>query len=187
LGEKASSFDPKSPPVRKGLVQIFTGDGKGKTSAAIGTVIRALGHSLKVYIALFMKGDYPYGEREILSKLPGVTLASFGSSDFIDPGNIKPEERQAAQDALAAARQAMLSGDYDLVVLDEVNIAVAFNLVGVEAVLRFIEEKPERVELILTGRQADKELVKVADLVTECLKIKHPYDSGVEGREGFEY
>jgi cob(I)alamin adenosyltransferase len=187
LGEKASSFNPQSPPVRKGLVQIFTGDGKGKTSAAIGTVIRALGHGLKVYIALFMKGDYPYGERKILAKLPGVTLKSFGSSQFIDPENIKPEEKQAAQEALAAARRAMLSGEYDLVVLDEVNIAVAFNLVEVEAVLRFIEEKPEGVELILTGRQADKELVKVADLVTECLKIKHPYDSGVEGREGFEY
>jgi cob(I)alamin adenosyltransferase len=187
LGEKASSFNPQSPPVRKGLVQVFTGDGKGKTSAAIGTVIRALGHGLKVYIAFFMKGDYPYGERKILAKLPGVTLESFGSSQFIDPENIKPEEKQAAQEALAAARRAMLSGEYDLVVLDEVNIAVAFNLVEVEAVLRFIEEKPEGVELILTGRQADRELVRVADLVTECLKIKHPYDSGVEGREGFEY
>jgi len=187
LSEEASSFNPQSPPLRKGLVQIFTGDGKGKTSAAIGTVIRALGHGLKVYIALFMKGNYPYGERKILAKLPGVTLKSFGSSQFIDPENIKPEEKQAAQEALAAARRAMLSGEYDLVVLDEVNIAVAFNLVEVEAVLRFIEEKPEGVELILTGRQADKELVKVADLVTECLKIKHPYDSGVEGREGFEY
>jgi cob(I)alamin adenosyltransferase len=187
LGEKASSFNPQSPPVRKGLVQVFTGDGKGKTSAAIGTVIRALGHGLKVYIAFFMKGDYPYGERKILAKLPGVTLESFGSSQFIDPENIKPEEKQAAQEALAAARRAMLSGEYDLVVLDEVNIAVAFKLLEVEVVLRFIEEKPEGVELILTGRQADRELVRVADLVTECLKIKHPYDSGVEGREGFEY
>lgn len=187
MGEKASSFNPPSPPVRKGLVQIFTGDGKGKTSAAIGTVIRALGHGLKVYIVFFMKGDYPYGERQILSRLPGVTLDSFGSSEFVYPENIKPEERKAAQDALAAARRAMLSGDYDLVVLDEVNVAVYFKLLEVEEVLRFIEEKPGGVELILTGRQADRELVRIADLVTECLKIKHPYDSGVEGREGFEY
>jgi cob(I)alamin adenosyltransferase len=187
LGEKASSFNPRSPSVRKGLVQIFTGDGKGKTSAAIGAVIRALGHGLKVYIALFMKGDYPYGERKILSGLPGVTLESFGSSQFIDPENIKPEEIEQARKALAAAREAMLGGDYDLVVLDEVNLAVAFNLVGVEEVLGLIGAKPEGVELILTGRRADKELVRIADLVTECLKIKHPYDSGVEGREGFEY
>ena len=168
-------------------ILIFTGDGKGKTSAAIGTVIRALGHGLKVYIVLFMKGDYLYGERKILSKLPGVTVESFGSSQFIDPDNIKPGEKEEAEKALAAAREAVLGGEYDLVVLDEVNLAVAFNLVGVDGVLGLIEAKPEGVELILTGRQADKELVRAADLVTECLKIKHPYDSGVEGREGFEY
>jgi cob(I)alamin adenosyltransferase len=188
LGEKASSFNPLSPPpLRKGLVQIFTGDGKGKTSAAIGVVVRALGHGLKVYIAFFMKGDYFYGERKILAELPGVTLESFGSSQFIDPDNIRLEEKTEAARALAAARQAMLSGEYDLVVLDEVNLAVAFNLLRVDEVLGLIEAKPEAVELILTGRQADKELVRVADLVTECLKIKHPYDSGVERREGFEY
>jgi cob(I)alamin adenosyltransferase len=187
LGEKASSFNPTSSPLRKGLVQVFTGDGKGKTSAAIGAVIRALGHGFKVYIVLFMKGDYPYGEREILSKLPGVTLASFGYQDFVDPENTKPEEKQAARDALAAGRQAVLSGDYDLVVLDEVNVAVYFNLLGVDEVLKLIKDKPEEVALILTGRRADRELVRVADLVTECLKIKHPYDSGVGGQEGFEY
>jgi len=187
LGEKASSFNPPSPPVRKGLVQIFTGDGKGKTTAAIGTVIRALGHGLKVYIAFFMKGDYRYGERKILAELPGVTLESFGSSEFIDPENIKPEEIEQAKKALAAARGAMLGGEYDLVVLDEVNLAVAFKLVELGEVLGLIKAKPEAVELILTGRRADRELVRIADLVTECLKIKHPYDVGVEGREGFEY
>lgn len=187
MGEKASSFDPQSPPVRKGLVQIFTGDGRGKTTAAIGTIIRALGHGLKVYIAFFMKGDYAYGERQILSKLPGVTMEGFGSSHFIDPASIKPEEREAARQALEAARQAMLSGEYDVVVLDEVNIAVDFKLLEVGVVLDFVEAKPEAVELILTGRRADKELVRVADLVTECLKIKHPYDGGIEAREGFEY
>ncbi len=185
MGEKASFNSPS--PLRRGLVQVFTGDGKGKTSAAIGIVIRALGHGLKVYIALFMKGDYLYGERQVLSGLPGVTLESFGSGRFIDPDNIRPEEKVEAARALAAARRAMLSGEYDLVVLDEVNLAVAFNLLGVDEVLRFIEAKPQGVELILTGREADKELVRVADLVTECLKIKHPYDGGVEAREGFEY
>jgi cob(I)alamin adenosyltransferase len=188
LGEKASSFNPPSPPpLRRGLIQVFTGDGKGKTSAAIGTVIRALGHGLKVYIALFMKGDYLFGERQVLSELSGVTLKSFGSSRFVDPDNIRPEEKTEAARALASARQAMLSGEYDLVVLDEVNLAVAFNLLGLDEVLGLIEAKPEDVGLVLTGRQADKELVRAADLVTECLKIKHPYDSGVEGGEGFEY
>jgi len=187
LGEKASSFNSPSPPLRRGLVQVFTGDGKGKTSAAIGTVIRALGHGLKVYIVFFMKGDYLYGERSILSQLPNVTVESFGSKEFIDPTNIKPEEKEQAKRALAAAREAILNGSYDLVVLDEVNLAVAFNLVGLEEVLGLIEDKPEGVELILTGRQADSKLVKSADLVTEMLKIKHPYDEGVVGREGIEY
>jgi len=169
------------------LVQIFTGDGKGKTTAAVGAVIRALGHGLRVYVAFFMKGDYPYGERSILSQLPNVTIASFGSRGFIDPANIKPEEKEQAKRALAAAREAMLSGSYDLVVLDEVNLAAAWNLVELDEVLKLIEDKPPGVELILTGRRADSKLVKAADLVTEMLKIKHPYDEGVAAREGVEY
>jgi cob(I)alamin adenosyltransferase len=183
-----SSYNPLSPrQKRRGLVQVFTGDGKGKTSAAIGAIIRALGHGLKVYIAFFMKGDYPYGERNILSQLPNVTVDSFGSADFVDPQNIKPEEKGEAERALAAARQAMLSGSYDLVVLDEVNVAVAFKLIELEQVLKLIDEKPEDVELILTGRRADTKLVQSADLVTEMLKIKHPYDGGLAAREGIEY
>jgi cob(I)alamin adenosyltransferase len=187
LAEKVSSFNPQSSQPHKGLVQVFTGDGRGKTSAAIGAVIRALGHGLKVYIVFFMKGDYPYGERSILAQLPNVTMESFGSRGFTDPANIKPEEKEQAKRALAAAREAMLSGSYDLIVLDEVNIAVAFKLVELEEVLRLIEDKPEGVELILTGRRADSRLVKSADLVTEMLKIKHPYDEGVAGRKGIEY
>jgi len=187
LVEKAS-FNPSSGrPLRRGLVQIFTGDGKGKTSAAIGAVIRALGHGLSVYVAFFMKGDYPYGERNILSQLPNVTIQGFGTREFIEPANIKPDDKERAKQGLVAAREAMLSGRYDLVVLDELNLAVAWNLVELEEVLRLIDEKPEGVELILTGRQADSKLVKSADLVTEMLKIKHPYDEGTAAREGVEY
>lgn len=171
----------------KGLVQVFTGDGRGKTSAALGTVVRALGQGLRAYIVFFMKGDYPYGERRILSELPNVDFASFGSLEFVDPRNVKPEEMEQARQALAAAREAMLSGNYDLVVLDEVNVAVAWKLVELEEVLRFINDKPENVELILTGRYADTKLVQMADLVTEMLKIKHPYDGGVMARKGIEY
>jgi len=171
----------------RGLVQVFTGDGRGKTSAALGIVLRALGHGLRVYIAYFMKGDYPYGERRILSKLPNVDMASFGGREFIDPTNIKPEEIEQAKQALAAAREAMLSGNYDLVVLDEVNLAAAWKLVEVDEVVRLINDKPQNVELILTGRKADAELIKLADLVTEMIKIKHPYDKGVTARKGIDY
>jgi len=171
----------------QGLVQIFTGDGKGKTSAALGAVLRASGNGLRAYIVFFMKGDYPYGESRILSKLPNVDMARFGLRTFCDPTNVKPEEKEQARLALAAAREAMLSGNYDLVVLDEVNIAVAWKLVELDEVIRLIEDKPPGVELILTGRYADTKLVQLADLVTEMLKIKHPYDEGVVPRQGIEY
>jgi len=171
----------------KGLVQVFTGNGKGKTTAALGTILRALGNGLKVYVVFFMKGDYAYGEFSILSKLPDVDMASFGIREFIDPANIKPEEIEQAKLALAAARQAMLSGKYDLVVLDEVNVALGYRLIGLEEVIRLIEDKPPDVELILTGRYADARLIEVADLVTEMVKIKHPYDKGVTARKGIEY
>lgn len=172
----------------RGLVQIFTGDGKGKTSAALGAVLRALGHGLRVYFVFFMKGDYPYGERNILSKLPNIEVVSFGHKDcFVDPANIKPEEKEQARQALAAAHEAMLSGNYDLIVLDEVNVAVAFKLVELDEVIKLIDDKPSNVELILTGRKADARLIQLADLVTEMLKIKHPYDVGVMARKGIEY
>jgi cob(I)alamin adenosyltransferase len=168
-------------------VQVFTGDGKGKTTAALGTVIRALGQGRRVYIVFFMKGDYPYGERNILAQLANVEIASFGSLDFVDPVSVRPEDKEQAQLALAAGREAMLTGKYDIVVLDEVNVAVAFKLLRLAEVIKLIRDKPTGVELILTGRKAAPELIKMADLVTECLKIKHPYDEGVEARRGIEY
>jgi cob(I)alamin adenosyltransferase len=134
-----------------------------------------------------MKGDYPYGESRILPQLPNVEMARFGFKTFCDPNNVKPEEKEQARLALAAAREATLSGNYDLVVLDEVNVAVAWKLIELDEVIRLIEDKPPNVGLILTGRSADTKLVQIADLVTECLKIKHPYDEGAVARRGVEY
>ncbi len=187
MTEKPLFSSSSSEPFTKGLVQVFTGEGKGKTTAALGAVIRALGHGLRVYIVYFMKGDYPYGERNILPKLPNVTVASFGSLEFVDPANVKPEEKEQAKQALAAAREVMLNGNYDLIVLDEVNLAVAWKLIELDEVVRLINDKPQNVELILTGRLADTKLVQLADLVTEMLKIKHPYDMGITARKGIEY
>jgi len=169
------------------MVQIFTGDGKGKTTAALGVVLRALGHGLRVCLVVFMKGDYPYGEWIILSKLPDVKVMKFGSLEFVDPADVKPGDREQARQALAAACEAVFSGSYDLVVLDEVNVAVGWKLVELDEVSRLIREKPDGVELILTGRHADTRLVQLADLVTECLKIKHPYDTGIMARSGIDY
>ena len=185
--ETSTNNHSSAKPSRNGLVQIFTGDGKGKTTAALGEVIRALGHGLRVFIVVFMKGDYPYGEWKSLSKLPNVKVAKFGFRTFTDPANIKPEEKEEAQKALATGREAMLSGDYDLVVLDEVNVAVGWKLLELDEVVRLINDKPDNVELILTGRRADARIVEMADLVTECSKIKHPYDKGIKARAGIEY
>jgi cob(I)alamin adenosyltransferase len=172
---------------RKGLVQVFTGNGKGKTTAALGTILRAAGHGFRVFIVFFMKGNYKYGEYSTLSRLPGVTVASFGFRKLTDPANLKPEEIEQARLALAAAREAMLGGNYDIIVLDEVNVALGFHLLEVDEVVRLIREKPPNVELILTGRYADAKIIELADLVTEMVKIKHPFDKGTKARKGIEY
>jgi len=172
----------------KGLVQIFTGNGKGKTTAALGTVIRAAGHGLKISVIFFIKGDYAYGEYRTLARLPNVKIASFGLRQFIHKtSGVNPEEKAQAKAALAAAREAITSGSYDLVVLDEINVAIYFNLIEPEEVLQLIKDKSPHVELILTGRNADSRLIEAADLVTEMVKIKHPFDKGIKARKGIEF
>lgn len=177
-----------SQQLGQGLVSIFTGDGKGKTTAAIGTVVRAAGHGLRSFVVFFMKGEnFVHGEINILSKMTNVTLASFGQNGWVDKSNVKPEHKKKARLALAAAREAMLSGNYDLVVLDEINIAIDYDLIELDEVIKLVRDKPQNMELILTGRNIDTELVKMADLVTEMLMIKHPYARGIKARQGIDY
>ncbi len=177
----------QEPLPKKGLIEVFTGNGRGKTSAAMGVVLRAVGHDLRVFIVFFMKGKFPYGEQKALAKFPNVTFSVFGSLDFVDPRNVREKDREEARKALQAARDAMLSGEYDLVILDEVNVAAAWGLIGVEDVLNLMKDKPDSVELILTGRYADPRVVKQADLVTEMVAIKHPFDDGIKARAGLDY
>lgn len=171
----------------QGLVQIYTGNGKGKTSAALGLAVRASGHGAKVHIIFFMKGDFPYGELETLSKLPNVSFQTFGHEHFVDPRNVKTEEKEQAQAALEAASKALGINKFDLVVLDEINVASAWKLLEVDDVLALIASKPKHVELVLTGRYADQRLIDKADLVTNMEEVKHPYNSGIEARKGIEY
>jgi cob(I)alamin adenosyltransferase len=172
----------------KGLVQIFTGEGKGKTTAALGTVLRAAGHGLKISIIFFIKGKSSQGEYKALAALPSVKVASFGLRQFIYKNDIiNPAEKIQAEAALSAAREDITGGKFDLVVLDEINVAVYFKLLDAGDVLRLIKDKPPQVELILTGRNADKKLIAAADLVTEMGKIKHPYDKGIKARKGIEF
>jgi len=171
----------------KGLVQVFTGNGKGKTTAALGTILRAAGHGLRVFIVFFMKGDYAHGEYDSLTKLPNVTVVSYGLRRLIDPANVDPEDIKQAKLALGAAREATINGKFDLVVLDEVNVAVEYKLIELDDVIDLVNRKPENVELILTGRYADNRLIETADLVTEMVNIKHPFDKGINARKGIEY
>jgi cob(I)alamin adenosyltransferase len=172
----------------RGLVQVFTGNGKGKTTAALGTVLRAVGHKLKISIVFFIKGHSSQGEFITLRTLPNVKVTNFGLHHlFGDKKNIDPKEKAQAEAALAAARKDITSGKYDLVVLDEINYACYFGLIKPDDVIQLIKDKPPQVELILTGRYAPKQIIAMADLVTEMKKIKHPFDQGIAARKGIEY
>jgi len=167
-----------------GKVQVYTGNGKGKTTAAMGLTLRATGAGFKVFIGQFAKGA-EYSEIKALQLLDGVRVEQFGRHCFIIN---EPEEEDVrlARDGLEMARTAMKSGEYDLIILDEANIALFYKLFSVETLLAFIDEKPESVELIITGRYAPEAIIERADLVTEMREIKHYYTQGLEARTGIE-
>jgi cob(I)alamin adenosyltransferase len=173
--------------LKRGLVQVYTGEGKGKTTAALGLAMRAAGHGLRVYIIQFMKGWPNYGELKSVGGHPQITLRQFGRPEFVDPEKPEPADVEMAKEALREARQVLTSGSYDLVILDEVNVALKYGLIELKEVLTLIEEKPQDIELILTGRYAPPEVIERADLVTEMREVKHPYRIGIKGREGIEW
>jgi len=168
-----------------GYVQVYTGDGKGKTTAALGLALRASGHGMRTYVGQFMKGQQ-YGELEALRDHPWITIEQYGDVRCIRREEVTPEHVAQAHRGLERAREAMRSGRYDIVVLDEVNVAIWFGLLAVEEVLALLDQRPERVEVILTGRRAPQELIERADLVTEMREIKHYYQQGVLARDGIE-
>jgi cob(I)alamin adenosyltransferase len=170
-----------------GLIQVYTGDGKGKTTAALGLAFRAAGHGLQVVIIQFMKGWPHYGELVSVLKLPNVTLHQHGRPDFVHKHEPHPEDVRLAGQALQHAKQVLASDEVDLLILDEVNVALDYGLIELADLLELLESKPEHVELVLTGRSAHPEVTKRADLVTEMLDIKHPFSSGVAARRGIEY
>lgn len=171
---------------REGYVQVYTGDGKGKTTAALGLVLRALGHDLRVAVLQFMKADPSWGEIVMLHRL-GVDVLQCGLDHWVIKGEATEEDLAAAAEGFARARDLVMSGDYDVVVLDELATALYFELVGLDDVLALVRDKPAHVELVITGRRAPDGLLAAADLVTEMVPRKHYYDAGVEAREGIEY
>jgi cob(I)alamin adenosyltransferase len=173
-------------PLDRGCTQVYTGNGKGKTTAALGLALRAVGRGLNVCVFQFIKGGGPYGEHLIAEKLaPLFTIIQTGRPGWVNTRDIT-EDRLTAQQALVQAKNLLTSGDYDLFICDEINGAVGFGLIDVEQVLELIALRPERVELLLTGRNADQRVIEAADLVTEMLEIKHYYKAGVPARTGIE-
>jgi cob(I)alamin adenosyltransferase len=171
----------------KGYIQVYTGNGKGKTTAALGLALRASGCGLRSYVGQFLKGQ-TYGELAAVRKLaPSITIEQFGRKGFVHvTENPDDEDIQRARTGLEKCRRAMLSGRYAVIILDEVNVALHFRLLSVKDVLGFLNEKPADVEVILTGRYAPPSLLRRADLVTEMKEKKHYYRQGVRARTGIE-
>ena len=186
----------------EGLVQVYTGDGKGKTTTALGLGFRAAGHGMKVCMIQFLKGAHYLGELESARKVKNFKIFQFGApcpwSKDMEKGiihcgscrycfSIHKEDHDKARIAMDFAKDAVSSGDYDMVILDEVDVAMAKKVVDVKDVLALIKSKKKEVELVLTGRGAPKEIIEAADLVTEMKEIKHPYQKGVEARVGIDF
>jgi len=172
--------------MRKGTVQVYTGNGKGKTTAALGLCLRAAGRGMKSLIIQFMKGQ-KYGELEAVKSLGGlITIEQMGLDTFVHVSSPAPEDVAMAQKGLDRARQALKDDEVDILVLDEINVAVYFRLVRIEKVLELIDARPESMELVLTGRYAPPQVIGRADLVTRMECVKHYYDAGVPARDGIE-
>ncbi len=180
---------------RKGLITVFTGDGKGKTSAALGCAMRALGHGWKVLVIQFFKGDWPvvYGELELAKRLhPQFEVLQLGRGFVKIMGDKKPfaEHLEAAKQAFQLTREKVFSGQYDLIILDEINYALGyldFKLIELEDVLELLRTKPPQLHLILTGRNAHPRVVELADLVTEMREVKHPMKKGIPAQQGIDF
>lgn len=174
----------------RGLIAVNTGDGKGKTTAALGTAFRAVGYGHRVCMIQFIKGDWHYGELDAAKRLaPELEWHRAGIGFYRIMGDDRPEaaHRQAAAEGLELARSKIASGDYLLVILDEINVAIAEGLLDVGEVVGMLRSKPEKVHVFLTGRNAHPDLIALADLVTEMREVKHPFRQGLLAQKGFDY
>jgi len=172
-----------------GLILIYTGNGKGKTTASLGTAFRSIGYNWNVCIVQFIKGDWKYGEMEAVKLIPNIELHQMGRGFCKIMGDDIPESehRESAENALEFVTEKMLSNKYQLLILDEIFVAISLGLLKEKKVIEFIKKKPNQVNLILTGRDATKKIIEIADLVTEMKEIKHPYQKGILSKKGIDY
>lgn len=172
--------------MKKGYVHIYTGNGKGKTTAALGLGLRAIGAGYKVHMIQFMKGRR-YSELDGLEKVENFTISQHGRDEFVNKSKPEQIDITLAVKGLNNARRIIKDNIYDMIILDEINVAIDYNLIALEDVLDLIKQKPEKLELVLTGRKANPELIKISDYVSEILEIKHPYQDGILGRKGIDF
>ena len=173
-------------PLKKGLIHVYTGTGKGKTTAAIGLGVRAAGDGLKVVMIQFMKGRR-YSELDALEQIQNFSVVQFGRDEFVSKEKPEQIDIDLAQKGLAYAKEVIRKQSYDVVILDEINVALEYRLISFQDVLQLLKDKPESLELVLTGRYASPEIIKHADVVSEILEIKHPYQKGVLSRKGIDW
>jgi len=160
------------------MVHVYTGDGKGKTTAALGLALRAVGHGYRVVVVQFMKGDLVYGEQKAARRIEGLEIRQFGRKEFVDRKNPANVDRDLARKGLEYARRVLTDGKHDVVILDELNVALDWKLVTLEEVLSLIREKAPGTELVITGRYARPQVMELADYVTEMREISHPFRKG---------
>jgi len=175
---------------QKGLVIVYTGGGKGKTSAALGLVLRAVGYNHKVCMVQFVKGSWHYGELDSAKRLaPEFELVTAGKGfvGILDDKSPREEHVKAANDTLEISKEKIMSGKFDVVILDEINYAVQLELLKIDDVIDLIKSKPSELDLVLTGNHAAKEVIEIADLVTEMKEIKHPFKSGIKAKKGIDF
>lgn len=175
---------------KDGLVIVYTGNGKGKTTAALGMALRAVGYNHKICLIQFIKGSWPYGEMVSVKRLEPeleLIIAGKGFVGIIDDESPREDHIKIAKQALQISKEKILSGAYNIVILDEVNYAINLGLIDVKDVLELIKSKPENLNLVLTGNHAKQEIIDLADLVTEMKEIKHPYKSGIKAKKGIDF
>ena len=175
---------------QKGLVIVYTGGGKGKTSAALGLVLRAVGYNHKVCMVQFVKGSWHYGELDSAKRLAPefeMITAGKGFVGILDDKSPREEHVKAANDTLMISKEKIASGKFDVVILDEINYAIQLELLKLDDVIDLIKSKPAELDLVLTGNHAAKEVIELADLVTEMKEIKHPFKSGLKAKKGIDF
>ncbi len=175
---------------KDGLIIVYTGKGKGKTTAALGIALRATGYEKKTCMIQFIKGSWHYGEMDSSKRLePEFEMVAIGKGfvGIMDDKSPKVDHEQVAKAAIKISNEKIQSGNYDIIILDEVNYAVNLNLISIDDILNIIKSKPKKVNLVLTGNYAKDEIIEIADLVTEMREIKHPFQQGIKAKRGIDF